>query len=359
MTSIARTAADLTAEWMTQVLKQAGTIRDASVASLESTVIGTGQLGQVVRVELAYDREEPGAPRTLIAKLASANETSRATGTALGVYEVEVRFYQQIARTVELSVPRCHFAEVEPDTGWFTLLFDDVSAHSVVGDMTAGGTPEQAAIALTELAKLQAPRWDDPALRELSWLADPARTQMLFGAFPGATERFLEQFAAELTPQAVALVERVVPKAVEWVNGWSGPFVVQHGDYRLDNMMFGASDVAPPVTVVDWQTVRLGPPLVDASFYLGGCLSREERRQHERDLLREYHAALEAGGVQGYSWEQCWEDHRRYCLYGVLMAVGTWGLVEQTERGDRLFLGAARQYADLALDLEADRLVAS
>jgi hypothetical protein len=126
MTSIARTADALTAEWMTQALRVAGVIREAAVTSLQTTVIGTGQLGQVVRAELTYDRDEPGAPAALVVKLASANETSRATGVALGVYEVEVRFYEQIAPTVDVSVPRCHFAGVDTETGWFTLLFDDI-----------------------------------------------------------------------------------------------------------------------------------------------------------------------------------------------------------------------------------------
>ena len=42
-----------------------------------------------------------------------------------------------------------------------------------------------------------------------------------------------------------------------------------HGDYRLDNLLFGEDGT---VTVLDWQTVSWGPPLVDASYFIGGCL---------------------------------------------------------------------------------------
>ena len=69
-----------------------------------------------------------------------------------------------------------------------------------------------------------------------------------------------------------------------------------HGDYRLDNLLFAERH---GVTVLDWQTVSWGPPLVDASYFLGGCLPIEERRGHEERLLRGYHEQLLAHGVSG------------------------------------------------------------
>jgi hypothetical protein len=355
----AQTIDDLTADWATRILRDTGTISDdVSVETASAEVVGTGQLGRVLRLDLGYDGAASGSePDSVIVKLAAENETSRQTGIALGVYEVEVRFYEQVASTVDITTPRCHFAAVDPSTGWFTLVFDDLSRTAQAGDMVAGGTPEQASLALTELAKLQAPRWNDATLKELAWLVNPAPTQMLFGAFVGAAPKFLEDLGSQLTDDQAALIERTMPSALDWVNGWSGPFVVQHGDYRLDNMLFGRTDGAPALTVVDWQTARLGPPMVDAAFYLGGCLPRDVRSDVERELLQEYHGALQAAGVEGYSFDELWTDYRRYCLYGLFMAVGTYALVEQDDRGRALFAGAARQYADLSLDLEAAALL--
>jgi hypothetical protein len=34
------------------------------------------------------------------------------------------------------------------------------------------------------------------------------------------------------------------------------------------------------------------------------------RAAHEESLVREYHRTLEANGVKGYSWDQCWDDYR-------------------------------------------------
>ncbi len=67
------------------------------------------------------------------------------------------------------------------------------------------------------------------------------------------------------------------------------PRTVQHADYRLDNLLFGTGAGTPPVTVVDWQTVTLGPGPADVSYFLGAGPSVDDRRAHEEELVREYH----------------------------------------------------------------------
>jgi hypothetical protein len=343
----ARTIDELTPEWLSAALER-------PINGVRAELIGTGQLGRVVR--LALERDD-GQHEVLIAKLAAEHETSRQTGIAMGVYEAEVRFYEQIAPTVAISAPHCHFAAYEPDSGWFTLIFDDASAGADVGDMVAGGSVDQAATALTALAALQGPRWGDPALAQLPWLADRGRTELLFGAFAGTAPRFLADLGDQLSAEQAGVIERAVPKALAWVQSWSDPLVVQHGDFRLDNMLFARTPDVPAVTVVDWQTARLGPPLVDAAFYLGGCLTRADRVANERALLGEYHTALCAYGVEGFSLDDVWHAYRRDCLLGLSMAVGTYAMVEQDARGHALYVGAARTYADLVIDLSACELL--
>ena len=144
-----------------------------------------------------------------------------------------------------------------------------------------------------------------------------------------------------------------------WLRHREPPFVVQHGDYRLDNMLFGTSEGGYPLAVVDWQTVVWGPPLADASYFLGAGLVPEDRRRHERDLLRVYHDALLACGVDAFSWDRCWRDYRRYAFSGFLMAVGASMLVVQTGRGDEMFLTMASRHGAQILDLEAESFLTS
>ena len=65
-----------------------------------------------------------------------------------------------------------------------------------------------------------------------------------------------------------------------------------HGDYRLDNMLFGEPGADRPLTVVDWQTVTWGPAMTDVAYFLGCALPVEVRREHYDTLLGAYHDAL-------------------------------------------------------------------
>ena len=351
---IARTPTEMTPEWLTAVLRERGVLSEESVSSVEVGGDNIGLTSQVVKLTLQYEGNPPDAPRSLVAKVSSKDEVARQTGLQFGVYEAEMSFYRDIARTVDVSVPQCLVAEIDPDEGWFTLLLEDISPTSRPGDTIAGGTVEEAHLALTELAKLHASRWNDPALKDEAW-SQPEKWEAFTGLFPASLAPFLERFGAELEPEQVAICERVVPRAAELLAP-TGPFVVLHGDYRLDNMFFGLEPGTPALTVFDWQTSRVGSPLLDAAYYLGGCLSVEDRRQHESDLLREYHRGLIASGVEDFPWDDLWEQYRRNALYGVIAFAGSSVHVERTERGDALYLGGIRQFASQALDLDSEHV---
>ena len=154
----------------------------------------------------------------------------------------------------------------------------------------------------------------------------------------------------------MALVERLAPKAAEYpAKAWQGPLVVTHGDYRLDNLLFSDGD-KPTATVIDWQSVLLGPPLIDAGIFLGTCLTPEARREHQDDLLKRFHDGLVAGGVTGFSFDDCRESFRICSLYVFLLGVGTSVMLQQTERGDQMFVALLTQTAELVDDLGAAEL---
>ena len=108
---------------------------------------------------------------------------------------------------------------------------------------------------------------------------------------------------------------------------------------------------------MDWQTVSWGPALVDASYFIGGCLSVEDRRAHERELLGLYHSQLLEQGVEVLGLEQCWEEYRRACFHGLLMTIAASMVVVRTERGDEMFMTWLARNAQQAIDLDAVSLL--
>ena len=122
---IVRSAADVTPEWITEVLAGTGALAGGRVVGVTASPVGTGQMADTARLALTYDRAGAGPP-SVVGKFASSDEQSRATGLALRAYEIEVRFYQEVATRVAARVPALFAAEVEQDTGWFTLILEDI-----------------------------------------------------------------------------------------------------------------------------------------------------------------------------------------------------------------------------------------
>jgi hypothetical protein len=282
---IPTTADALTPEWLTNALGDL--LAGAVIEHVDTTMVGTGQMGDSVRLRLTYDRST-SAPTSLVAKLPAADPTSRATAAAVRSYEIEVSFYRELAPELPVRNPVCHVALHDPATDDFILVLEDL-APAQQGDQLAGCTPDAAAIAVAELPKLHAPRWGDPKLTNYPWLSrgDAMSAAMTTALVTSLYDGFRDRYRDRLEPDVLDLCERFIPRLGVYLADRSVPLTVQHGDYRLDNLLFGTDEGGPPVAVVDWQTVTHGPGIADLSYFIGAGLLLEERRAHEDALVRE------------------------------------------------------------------------
>jgi hypothetical protein len=316
-----------------------------------ASAIGTGQMADTARLTLTYDRPGTGPP-SVVGKFASSDDQSRATGLALRSYEIEVRFYQEVASRVAARLPTVYLAEVDPETGWFTLILGDIVGGRQ-GDQIQACGPDVAAAVLEEMAGLHAPCWEATDLAGLTWLnrnspeADAFMAALVATLLPG----FLERYGDLLAPEHVTLCESFVGHLPAWLSRRGGPRTASHGDFRLDNLLFEPGQRRP--VVVDWQTLSWAAGSYDAAYFIGGCLSPEDRRAHETELLAHYHGALCGLGVEGYPLDQLRRDTRRDTFGGLLMAIVASMVVQRTERGDLMFLTSAGRHAQHALDVGA------
>jgi hypothetical protein len=343
---------DVNPAWLSDVL-------GVPVAEATPERIGTGQVGMSVRYTLSFATEPPdGTPRTVVAKLPSDDETSRATGVALRNYEREVRFYQDMVDTVDICTPHCFHAEWDEGSGDFTLVLEDL-APAEQGDQMRGCTVAEATLALEELAALHAPRWDDPSLAELEWLGrrDEGTAAQLQGLYQMLWPGFLATYQPYLSSEQLELGERFGTVIGSWITAFSGPMTVTHGDYRLDNMMFATPAGGHPLAVVDWQSPGHGYAVSDLSYFLGAGLLPGERRAHEQALVAGYHASLRRRGVTDLSAGDLWHGYRLATFSGVIMAVVASMIVGHTERGEAMFAAMATRHLTHALDLDAIALV--
>jgi Ecdysteroid kinase-like family len=349
---------DLTAAWLTSAIG-AGPVADFSVER-----IGTGQMSECYRLQLAYADSDPGADRSdsVVLKVAATDPISRQTGVNLGLYEREVRFYREIAPRLHGPVAPCYHAAFDASAGVFDVLLGDANP-AVVGDEIQGATTAQAELAVTELARLQGPLLGDTTLADALWLRrDPSANQApinqaLITALHAA---FVERYGNRIAPQHRMVCERLVGGfdahlAEEAADNRMHGLI--HGDYRLDNMLFGAAGADRALTVVDWQTVTWGPALTDLAYFLGCALPAADRRMHYDALLQAYHTAL--GPDSPISLADVREGVRRQSFFGVMMAIVSSMLVERTERGDAMFMTMLQRHCEHVLDTDALAILAA
>ena len=345
----------LTPEWLTAAL--ADVLGGATVVAVDAQWVGTGQMARSVRLRLTLDREVEGAPASVVAKLPAGDDKTRATSAALRNYEIETSFYRELAPILPVRAPRCYHVAHDPVADEFVLVLEDL-APAEQGDQLVGCTVDQAATAVDELTRLHAPRWGDPALERYPWLHRSTEESAAFTAqlVAGLFEGFVARYHARIEPDVMAMGERFIPRLAEYAGGPRGPLTVTHGDYRLDNLLFATEEGGYPVAVVDWQTVSTGAGISDLSYFIGAGLVTEDRRSHEEALVRDYHRAMAAAGVD-LDWDDCWAQYRRYTFAGFIMAVAASMLVEQTVRGDDMFVTMANRHGRHALDLDAEALL--
>lgn len=345
------------AAWLTARLRDAGH-RAATVRAFTAERIGTGQVGMCIRYTLDLDGADDSTPRTLVGKFASDDPTSRQTGVLLKNYIKEVSFYRELVDRLSISTPRCYHSDIDGEGPDFVLLLEDM-APAQPGDQLKGCSAEVARAAVLELVGLHAPSWRDASLRGRDWLGEPTEItaqlgRMLYKAnLPG----FLDRYGARLASDEAAIIEAVGdstgPPFLMLGDAWS----LVHIDYRLDNLLIDSTATPPRITVVDWQSVTLGRPLSDVAYFLGAGMVPADRRACEEEIVRAYHGAMRDAGITDYPWDNCWQDYRTGTISGFAVTVIASMMVQQTARGDDMFVAMASRHARHAIDLGAAELL--
>ena len=351
------TAADVTPGWLTEMLR-AGCPdfpATARVKDFRSHTVGAGMFGDSVRFSL--DKDCDGGPDSLVIKFAAADPVSRENGWALSLYPTEIRFYRDIAPEVEISRPACWFADGDAESGDFAIVMEDLSPARQ-GDQLTGCSIEDAAEAMRQAAALHAPRWADPDLATLPWLADKAPVfEHVVASYPAAVAEFHRRYDDVLEPEYMAICDWFAERATGFFTLDYGPKTFIHLDFRLDNMLFDAKGGERPLVVLDWQSVTVGPGAVDVAYFLGAGISPEMRAAHEPELLGLYLSQLQRRGVEGYTMDDLRRDYALALWQGVSTSIHASAATKRTERGDAMFMAMCRGACRQALDNDAQAVL--
>jgi hypothetical protein len=358
MTStVPTTTSEITAEWMTEALRESGTIGPGTtVASvvLDPAAAGVGFMGEVGKVGVVYGGDPTDAPTTIIAKFPTASPEIRTMMHPARIYEREHRFYAELAPSSPLRTPAVYHVTCEiastPDDERYMLLMEDLSGLTV-GDQVAGVSVEQARAALTGLAGHHAAFWNGAGLEDADFVP------IINGPLnrPGASiyevslPGFMEVFGQAIKPELRSYVEGYASVRDQIIDDLEAmPHTLVHFDFRADNLLF---DTDGSVAVIDWQTISQGGGAADLGYFLSQNLSTEDRRAHEIDLLRGYHESLVAHGVTGYDFDTLLADYRVGITCGWVIPVLAVGSLDFTsERAVALWTAVVERAQNALID---------
>jgi hypothetical protein len=302
--------AQITPEFVTAALQAehpGARVREVTVASQR------GSTNHHVRLGLRYD-ERAGAPDTLFAKMASLDPVHRAMIGSTGMGAREARFYRELAPTLTMRVPTCHFAASD-EGGAFLLLLEDLAASGCrFSDGTWGIDASMAAGGLTDLAAMHV-RYESAAALDAvrPWITESPMSNIGFTS--AMLRRVIDEHRSILADDYVAIGEMYMAEPERVLALWSSePHTVVHGDAHLGNVFVDGSRVG----FLDWGLLAVAPAMRDVSYFLSLAMTGPDRRRSERDLLEHYIGARKSLGGVPIDLEEAWRAHRVHAGYLVL-----------------------------------------
>jgi hypothetical protein len=341
----------MSTEWLTQALQQSGLLQHASVSAFQWTIIGTGKMGDNARLQLQYDGEAGDAPSSLVAKLPAKDDTARGMAAAMGAYQKEVLFYQQLAKETSVRIPQVYVSLIDEQGADFIILMEDL-APAEPGDQFVSESFARSQAVLSEAAQLHADFYQHKNLLDHPAITQTDADSAAFGQslLEQQWEGFKQRFGHGLNAECLAFGDRYITAHVAWTQTYQGPKTLIHGDLRTENILYSPGNAA---TLVDWQTAMASCGLADVAYFLGGSLDTEARRQHEQNLLEGYRVKLNALGVE-LSAADCWQQYRQFSIHALMITILGAMFSEPDERADAMFLIMAQRHLQHCVDMQAE-----
>lgn len=280
--------AQITSDFLMPILRSAGVLQQATIATIniESLTAMMSFNAQIARLHLGYDRYEAEAPRSLIVKLPTLNSKLQQNAAIFRPGLKECWFYRRgAAQTPDIYVPHCYYNVVDSGTGESFLLLEDL-APAQVGDRLSGASLNQAKLALKSLAHLHAAWWAFEPLKnlELKQLMNNAKeaqalvVQLYQEAWPHFLNHADFQIPIEIRELGEGLVSHI-PAAEALLD--SSPRTLIHGDFRLENILFGSLNRQSICWIIDWEDIMLWNGMFDVAYFLSGCPQADKSEKED------------------------------------------------------------------------------
>jgi len=315
---------DLTIDWAQRVVNKHHSHIVVSNVDVVSVDIGT-----TTRIRIKVEHSEPAIlPGQWFVKLPSMAWQAKLITALPRLLHTEVRFYNEVAQSVSVTVPNFLAAQSQLGRGATLVLTDMTELGAILGSPEDALTFPQAALVVEQLANFHARFWNKEHLNHTyRWLAGPVRhledflgSAMAVPLMKRGLHRAEELVPSTLHAQAIHYA-RHRRQAMRFLT--QGPQTLVHHDCHPGNLFWNKSQPG----LLDWQLIRFGEGISDIAYFLSTALNPETRRLHEVSLIKIYAQCLEDNGVTGIDVNMLRQRYRAHLIYPfeamiVTLAVG-------------------------------------
>ena len=337
------TPSSITIDWLTRALEHTEQFKGTKIIGIDTKNIGegTGIFGEIALLNLTYSKEEE-SPKSLVVKMPCIEPENLVVAQALGIYEREVNFFEQIAPSTSLRIPDCYFAHMADD-GRFVILMEDLSQHYSVGDQVIGATNSQVEATIKTLADFHGQWWESTALSELNWLPvqnDPAYIATVPGIYRAGVPILVSDWSDRLPEKSIKIAKELDPRFEELMHLFAGrPHTFAHSDTRLDNWFF-PKDASSDIALIDFQLCSRSRGVNDIAYLIGTSVSRDLAAENWERYLRLWLELIQDQNIS-YSWDDAVTHYQLATLY---YTAGGMSLIGSFDTGNERGAAMAEAY---------------
>jgi hypothetical protein len=286
-------------------------------------------IGTTTRVKIMVDHNGAKLPRAWFVKLPSLAWRARMITALPRLLHTEVRFYNELAGAVPVTMPVCLAAESRLGRGSTLVLADVAEFAGIASSPHDHLALPQATLIIEQLAGFHGHFWQSVHHPRYQWLRGSVRK---------LEDSLGSALAVPLMKRGLRLAGTTIPKAlhkpaIRYAHRRrqvmrflaQAPQTLIHHDCHSGNL-FWNSDKSH-AGFLDWQLVRMGEGVSDVAYFLSTALKPETRQQHELELLARYAQILTNRGVKGIDNTNLTRRYRARLTYAfeamiVTLAVG-------------------------------------
>ncbi|KAF5593149.1 aminoglycoside phosphotransferase [Fusarium subglutinans] len=303
---------ELTKYWFTQVLNKP--VQDVKVIE---TIHGTASK---ILIKLTFDNGTDGSPSNICVKGGFNSDIRESLPFLYAIYRREAEFYYYLAPELKIPLPPVLYAGTDTLTGQGIVVMTDLKAQGYTfGDPLETWPVERARMSVKQLATLHTSTWEDISEANPSVSETVSIRDAIVGLL--APDEWDKRFAPDARPPVPEFMEDRERMTLTFKALWESESKMKclvHGDAHIGNTF--VSPTGEP-GFLDWQVIHAASPLHDVAYFIGGSLSIQDRRDHEKDLLQSYLSALKLADGPELEMVDVWEEYRRQTFHGFAWAL--------------------------------------